>query len=56
VIGRIGQGVELTPDLIPPPIQVSRDQSGLLRIRHLDGREGFDAPPTVLKLATTRCA
>jgi hypothetical protein len=56
VIGRIGQGVELAPDLIPPSIQVGRDQSGLLRILHLDGREGFGAPPTVLKLAATRCA
>jgi fibronectin type 3 domain-containing protein len=56
VIGRVGQGVELTPDLIPPSIQVSRDQSGLLCIRHLDDRERFDAPPIVLKLTATRCA
>jgi hypothetical protein len=56
MIGRIGQGVELTPDLISPPIQVSRNQSGLLCIRYLDSRERFDTPPTILKLATTRCA
>jgi hypothetical protein len=56
VIGRVGQGVELTPDLIPPSIQVSRDQPGLLCIRHLDCRERFDTPPTILKLAPTRCA
>jgi hypothetical protein len=56
MIGRIGQGLELIPDLTPPPIQVGLNHSWLLFDRHLDRREGFSAPTTVLELATTLCA
>jgi hypothetical protein len=53
VIGRIGQGLELIPDLISPPIQVSPNQPRLTFIRHLYGPKGFGAPPTVPELAPT---
>jgi len=50
-----GQSLELTPHLIPPPIQIGRNHSWLLFIWYLDRREGLSPPTTVLKLAATRC-
>jgi hypothetical protein len=56
MIGGIGQNLELTPHLIPPPIQIGRDHSWLLCIWHLNRREGLSPPTTVLNLPTTCCA
>jgi hypothetical protein len=56
MVSGIGQSLELTPHLIPPPIQIGRNHSWLLFIRYLDRREGLGPPTTVLDLPTTRYA
>src|SRR5215216_104282 len=55
VVGRIGQGLELAPDLSPPTLEVGLYHSGLLFVRHLHRSEGLGTP-AILELATTRRA